>query len=90
MRHLIAMAAAIAALSTAGSLAGTRAEAMPLSGFSGQATSQVIPAYTRCRWVSDGYGGRVQQCWEVYDAPRAYVAPPVYAPRPRYYGGYGY
>ncbi len=88
MRNLIIAAVAIAALSTAGSLIGTRAEAMPLSGLSDQATSSVVPVYTKCRWVSDGYGGRVQQCWEVYDAPR-YVEPPVYAPRP-YYGGGGY
>jgi hypothetical protein len=58
---------------------------MPLTGLSDQATTSIVPVYTKCRWVSDGYGGRVQQCWEVYDAPR-YVPPTVYVPRPRYYG----
>ena len=93
MRRLIIAAAAFAAFATAGSLVGTTAQAMPLSGLSDQATSSVVPVYTKCRWVSDGYGGRVQRCWEVYEAPR-YYAPQVYAPRPRYYGGggggYGY
>ncbi|MCX7307049.1 MAG: hypothetical protein NTZ72_03510 [Afipia sp.] len=84
MRRLIIAAAAFAALASAGSLAGTAAQAMPLSGLSDQATSSVVPVYTKCRWVSDGYGGRVQQCWEVYDAPRTY-----YPPR-QYYGGGGY
>ena len=82
MRRLIIAAAAFAALATAGSLAITATQAMPLSGLSDQATSSVVPVYTKCRWVSDGYGGRVQQCWEVYDAPQTY-----YPPRQRYYGG---
>lgn len=90
MRRLIIAAAALAALVSTGSLVGTTAQAMPLSGLSDQATSSVVPVYTKCRWVSDGYGGRVQRCWEVYEAPRYYAPPQVYVPRPRYYGGYGY
>lgn len=88
MRRLIIAAAAIAAFATAGSLASTGAQAMPLNGLSAQTESAVVPAYTKCRWVWE-YGYRVQRCWEVYDAPRYYAPPPVYVPRPRYYGGYG-
>ena len=84
MRRLIIAAAAFAALASAGSLAGTTAQAKPLSGLSDQATSSVVPVYTRCKWVYDSYGNRVQQCWEVYDAPQTY-----YPPRQRYYGGGG-
>jgi hypothetical protein len=85
MRRLIIAAIAFAALATAGMLAGTPAQAMPLSGLSDQAASSVVPVYTKCRWVSDGYGGRVRQCWEVYEEPRTY-----YPPRQNYYGGGGY
>ncbi len=84
MRRLMIAAATFAAFAS-GTLAGTAAQAMPLSGLSDQVTSSVVPVYTKCRWVSDGYGGRVQQCWEVYDAPRTY-----YPPRQNYYGGGGY
>ena len=90
MRRLIIAAAAFAALATAGSLAITATQAMPLSGLSDQATSSVVPVYTKCRWVSDGYGGRVQQCWEVQERPRYYGGGYDGGYRPRYYGGGGY
>ena len=93
MRRLIIAAAAIATLVGAGLLVGTRAEAMPLAGLSGQAKSDAEPVYLRCRRVWNGYAW-VRNCVEVYGGP-AYYAPRVY--RPRYYGygggyggGYGY
>jgi hypothetical protein len=86
MRRLIIAAAAFAALASAGSLAGTTAQAMPLSGLSDQATSSVVPVYQKCGWRYDSYGYRTWQCWEVYYAPpqRTYYPPPQ-----RYYGGGG-
>ena len=69
-----------------GTQAGTSAQAMPFSRLADHTTSSVVPVYTKCRWFTDYNGYRYQKCWEVQD----YYAPPVYAPRQRYYGGGGY
>ena len=93
MRRLIIAAAAVAMLVGAGSLVGSRAEAMPLAGLSGQVKSEAEPVYVRCRRVWNGYRW-VRRCAQVYGGPAYYApryyAPRYYAPRPRYYGGYGY
>lgn len=86
MRRFIIAAVAVATLIGAGSLIGTRAEAMPLAGLSGAVKSEAEPVYLRCRRVWNGYRW-VRRCVEVYGGP-AYYAPRVYAPRPYY--GYGY
>ncbi len=92
MRRLIIAAVAFTALALAiaSAMTGAPAQAMPLSGLSGQSTSSAEPVYLRCRWVSDGYGGRVRQCVEVYDRPRyGYDEPRAYVPRYRPSYGYG-
>jgi hypothetical protein len=86
MRRLLIAAAAVATLIGAGSLTGTRAEAMPLAGLSGAVKSEAEPVYLRCRRFWNGYRW-VRSCVEVYGGP-AYYAPRYYAPRPYY--GYGY
>lgn len=90
MRRLMIAALAFATLMGAGSLIGTRAEAMPLAGLSGQTSAE--PVRLVCKRVWNGYAW-VRECVEVYDQPR-YYAPrhyeaPRYRPQYGYGGGYG-
>jgi hypothetical protein len=79
MRRLILAAVAAVTLAGAGSLAGTRAEAMPLAGLSGAASGQVETVALVCNPVWNGYAW-VRTCYRTY--------PRYYGPRP-YYGYYG-
>lgn len=88
MRRLIIATIAFATLIGAGSLIGTRAEAMPLAGLAGQTSAE--PVRLVCKRVWNGYAW-VRECVEVYDAPRyapRYVEP-SYRPQYGYGGGYG-
>ncbi|WP_315833306.1 hypothetical protein [Bradyrhizobium prioriisuperbiae] len=76
MRRLMFAVATVAALAGAGTLAGGRAEAMPLTGASHLAGTAAEPVYLRCRRLWNGYR------WE-----RSCVD--IIRPGYGYYGGYG-
>lgn len=79
MRRLILAAVASMALAGAGSLAGTRAEAMPLApGLAGASGNQAETVALVCNPVWNGYAW-VRTCYR--------TGPSYYGPRP-YYGGY--
>jgi len=92
MRRLILAAIGAAALASAGSLVGSRAEAMPM-GKVGVATGQAEQVALVCNRVWNGYAW-VRQCYQT--APRYYAPAPYYGygyggyyrPRPRFYGYY--
>jgi len=92
MRRLIFAALGAAALASAGSLASSRAEAMPM-GNVGATTGQAEQVALVCNRVWNGYAW-VRQCYRTapeYYAPRPYYGygyGGYYRPRPRYYGYY--
>lgn len=87
MRRLILAAAAVAAISAAGSLAASRAEALPLAGgLAGATTTQAEQVRLVCSRVWNGYAW-VRRCHETrprYYAPRRHYAPRYYRPHRRY------
>lgn len=87
MRRLILAAAAVAAVSAAGSLAASRAEALPLAGgLAGASTTQAEQVRLVCSRTWNGYAW-VRRCYETrprYYAPRPYYAPRYYRPRSYY------
>jgi hypothetical protein len=87
MRRLILAAATIAAVSAAGSLAASRAEALPLAGaLAGATTTQAEQVRLVCTRAWNGYAW-VRRCHETrprYYAPRRYHAPRHHRPHRRY------
>lgn len=89
MRRLILAAAAVAAVFAAGSLAASRAEALPLAGaLAGTSATEAEQVRLVCNRAWNGYAW-VQRCYETrprYYAPRRHYAPRHhhYAPRPHH------
>lgn len=87
MRRLILAAAAVAAVSAAGSLAASRAEALPLAGaLAGAATTEAEQVRLVCTRAWNGYAW-VRRCHETrprYYAPRRHPAPRPYRPHHRH------
>lgn len=86
MRRLMLAAVAAVTLAGVGSLAGTRAEAMPLApGLAGVAGNPAETVALVCNPVWNGYAW-VRTCYRTgpsYYAPRSYYGRRTY--RPRYY-----
>lgn len=102
MRRLMFAAAAVAVLAGAGTLLGSRAEAMPLTGaghLADTATPAAEPVYLRCRRVWNGWTW-VRSCVDIVRPGYGYYGPGYgyygggygyyggWRPRPRYYGYY--
>jgi hypothetical protein len=87
MRRLIFAAAAVAAVSAAGSLAASRAEALPLAdALAGATATQAEQVRLVCSRAWNGYAW-VRRCYETrprYYAPRRHYVPRYYRPHHRY------